>query len=324
MTREEREAVAETRLMRVLGTMTIANQRTLEQKISDAGPFNQRIDPHVLSDVRRRLIHEGRIGRVNAANAPWFYAGNTPPEQREARLRELVAVYEPYTRIATRIGQVLEIATYRALCQLPDAEFYGRFKDLNEHDDSSMYSKEEPPQHIGTRSLHGDERLDFILRTADAGFVGIECKNVRHWMYPHVDEIKETLRKCIALNAVPVLIARRIPFVTFNVLGKCGLIIHQTYNQLVPVSDTALAEKVRDKTLLGYHDVRLGNEPDNRLLKFITKNLLAVAAEARAKFEDNLHLLEAYAFGNMGYEEFTGRVLRRYRGEDERGTPPWE
>jgi len=45
MTREEREAVAETRLMRVLGTLTIANQRTLEQKISDAGPFNQRIDP---------------------------------------------------------------------------------------------------------------------------------------------------------------------------------------------------------------------------------------------------------------------------------------
>jgi hypothetical protein len=210
-----------------------------------------------------------------------------------------------------------------ALCQLPDAEFYGRFKDLDDHDDSTMYSKEEPPQHIGRRSLHGDERLDFILRTVDAGFVGIECKNVRHWMYPHVEEIKETLRKCIALNAVPVLIARRIPFVTFNVLGKCGLIIHQTYNQLLPLTDAVLASQICDKMLLGYHDVRIGNQADGRLVKFITQNLPKIAAEARVKFEDNIHLLEAYAFGNMRYEEFTGRVLRRNRGEDERGPPPW-
>ena len=102
---------------------------------------------------------EGRIGRVNAANAPWFYAGNTSPEQRDARLQELLPVYTQYTKIVNRIRQVLEIATYRALCQLIDAEFYGRYKDLDAHDDSTMYSKEEPPQHIGTRSLHGDERI---------------------------------------------------------------------------------------------------------------------------------------------------------------------
>jgi hypothetical protein len=307
--------------MRVLGTLTVANQRTLEQKISDAGPFNQRIDPHVLTDVRRRLIAEGRIAKVDASNAPWFYAGNTMPEVRDARLKELLAVYDPYLKLARRLGQPLEIAVYRALCMLKDAEFYGRFLDLDKHDDTTMYSKEEPPQHIGNRSLHGKEELDFLLRTADAGFLGIECKNVRHWMYPHVEEIKETLRKCLALNAVPVLIARRIPFVTFNVLGKCGLIIHQTYNQLLPDSEAELAAKVRDKHLLGYHDVRTSSEPDARLVKFITVNLPAIAAEARAKFEDNLHLLEPFAWGNMGYEEFTGRVLRRARGEDERGDP---
>jgi hypothetical protein len=68
-----------------------------------------------------------------------------------------------------------------------------------------------------------------------------------------------------------VLIARRIPFVTFTVLGKFGLIIHQTYNQLLPASEAALAVKVRDKMLLGYHDVRTTNQPDTRLLKFITR-----------------------------------------------------
>jgi hypothetical protein len=35
-------------------------------------------------------------------------------------------------------------------------------------------------------------------------------------------------------------------------------------------------------------------------------------------------LTVANQYGDMGYEEFTGRVLRRYRGEDERGPRPWE
>lgn len=60
----EREELAATGILRVLGTMTIANQRTLEQKIADAGPFNQRIDPHILTIVRKRLITEGAIARL--------------------------------------------------------------------------------------------------------------------------------------------------------------------------------------------------------------------------------------------------------------------
>jgi hypothetical protein len=319
MTSAAREELAEKRLLRILGALTMANQRTLEQKISDAGPFNQRIDPHVLTDVRKRLLNEGRIGRVQKASAPWYFAGNTPLEKQASRLGELLAVYEPYLKITARIGQALEIATYRALRQIPQGDFYGRYKDLDAHDDSTMYSKEEPPQHIGNKALTGDERLDFILRTPEAGALGIECKNVRQWMYPHVDEIRETLRKCLLLDAVPVLIARRIPFVTFAVLGKCGVIIHQTYNQLMPASDAALAAKVRDKTLLGYHDVRTTNEPDARLIKFITKDLLSIAQVAREKFDRCSDLLWSFSFEGMTYEEFAGRTLRRFRGEDEDG-----
>jgi hypothetical protein len=107
--------------------------------------------------------------------------------------------------------------------------------------------------------------------------------------------------------------------VTFAVLSKCGLIVHQTYNQLFPATDADTAAKVRDKTLLGYHDIKIGNMPDARLLKFVTVNLPAIAAEARQKFEDHQDLLEPYATGKMPYEEFAARVLRRDRGEDEDG-----
>jgi len=138
-------------------------------------------------------------------------------------------------------------------------------------------------------------------------------------MYPHDEDIHDLLRKCLALDAVPVLIARRIHFSTFAVFSKCGVIVHQTYNQLLPQAEAELAAKVRDKTLLGFHDVRLGNQPDARLVKFVTVNLPKVAAEARTKFQDHKDLLQAYAVGGMDYHEFAGRVLRRWRGENEDG-----
>ena len=221
------------------------------------------------------------IGSVQACAAPWFYASNISQDARDKRLEELLAIYQPYREISDRIGDALEIATYRAFCQSPTADFFGRFKNLDEHDDSKRYKKEGPLQHVGGRVLAGNQSLDFLLETSDAGPLGLECKNVRHWMYPHVGEIRALLVKCLTLDAVPVLIARRIHYSTFAVYSKCGMIVHQTYNQLFPQSDEALATKLRDKTLLGYHDIRLGNQPDARLIKFVTVNLPMVAAEAR-------------------------------------------
>jgi hypothetical protein len=135
-------------------------------------------------------------------------------------------------------------------------------------------------------------------------------------MYPHEPEVRDMIRKCVAIDAVPVLIARRIPFVTFTLLSRCGVIVHQTYNQLMPASEAALAQKVKHKMLLGYHDIRLGNVPDVRLVKFVTENLPRVAASARERFREYFDLLSDYGAG-MDYEAFAARVLRRSRGEDE-------
>jgi hypothetical protein len=85
------------------------------------------------------------------------------------------------------------------------------------------------------RDIGGDRRLDFLVRhpTATAGWAGIEAKNIRAWMYPDRKEVIDLLSKCLALDVVPVLIARRIQFSTLN---ACGVIVHQTYNQLFPTA----------------------------------------------------------------------------------------
>ncbi len=156
-----------------------------------------------------------------------------------------------------------------------------------------------------------------MLCGTSAGFAGIEVKNIREWIYPNREEVKELLLKCCAVDAVPILIARRIHYSAFMLLHSCGVIMHQTYNQRLPDSAHALAERAKHKDLLGYHDIRLGNQPDARLLKFIHQNLPKVLDKARVKFNQFKDLLQPFATKRMDYNEFAARVRRRVKGTNE-------
>jgi len=319
ISRVEREFIARKRLLRILENHGVANARTLEQKISDAGPNPQRVDPHILTSVRNALVSENRLVKLERGNTTWFHRRDADPAVVERRLAEQLNVFREFTdrKLVVRTGQVLEIATFRALLMLPEAEFFGRFTDLEEHGDEALYTKQEPPQHIGCRCLPGKKNLDFILRSPFDGFFGIECKNSREWLYPDRPEIIELIEKCLALDCVPVLIARRIPYVTFYLLKRCGVIIHQTFSQLLPASAEGVADRAKHKRLLGYHDIRTGNVPDGRLITFITRNLMPLAASAKAKYELYRDLLEGFASREIKYKEFAARVRRRDFGQEE-------
>jgi hypothetical protein len=116
-----------------------------------------------------------------------------------------------------------------------------------------------------------------------------------------------------------VLIARRIPYVTFKLLHACWAIVHQTYNQRFPLPDADLANKAKDKNLLGYHDIRLGNEPDARLTTFVTQNLPSLIESRRPVFDDFKDLLRDFSTKAIPFEEFAARVRRRVAGTNEDG-----
>ena len=80
-------------------------------------------------------------------------------------------------------------------------------------------------------------------------------------------------------------------------------------------ADRALAERVKEKRLRGYHDVRVGHDPDER-------NLPLLLAGARVKFDEKKELLEAYAQeGGMGYGGSLCLGLGVGRGKDRRKLP---
>jgi hypothetical protein len=238
LSKDQRVAIAERRILSILKKQTAATLRTLEQKISDAGPNPQRVEPFLISAARNNLVRKGVIQELlRSGGSRWYHLTGWPRERVDMRLEELLPIHAATTsgHFIPRLGQTLEIAVYKGL-QQQAMPFVGAFTDLAAHDDSTMYRKEEPPA---------------TLFSPTAGPLGIEIKNIREWMYPDRVEIRDLFLKCCYFNAVPVLIARRIPYLTFSVITRCGGIIHQNYNQLDPFADAALAERAR-KDLLGY------------------------------------------------------------------------
>jgi hypothetical protein len=69
----QRIAIGERRIQNILRSHGVATMRMLEQKISDAGPNPQRIDPHLLTQARTNLTSQGILATRIANKAQWHY-----------------------------------------------------------------------------------------------------------------------------------------------------------------------------------------------------------------------------------------------------------
>lgn len=178
MTREERLEIGHKRIQRILRSHGVAMSRILEQKISDAGPGDQRVHPHVLTPARQQLVATGRVLARRRGNIDWFYLPETLSEVVEARLDILGRIHDRTSSAALgkRIGHTLEIAVYRALASQRLLEFFGGFRDLDEHDDSMSYSKAEPPDVVSGLSIPSRKSLDFLAVHPQARHAGIEVR----------------------------------------------------------------------------------------------------------------------------------------------------
>ena len=194
-------------------------------------------------------------------------------------------------------------------------EHMGRYTDLDDHDDTVPYIKEEPPSSLSGLTIPGKQKLDFLARYDD--WAGIEVKNIRPWIYPDSNEVRDLIAKCISLDIIPVLIARRIAYVTDLLLRKCGVLTWQTLRQRYPVSEEELANELKHKELLGYADISLGSEPDANLQNFISVNLPDLLTASRVLFEQNKDLLNSFAHRRISYREFSEYITGKnaYKNE---------
>jgi len=316
MDKAARIILGRSRIISNLRRLIVANWRTLEQKVSDAGPNHMRVDPHILTESKKRLIAEERIIPINDGQVEWYALQETPQNLVEEKLSELRPIYQALSKggVHERIGQSLEIAFYLAAKDCPQYELLGGIDLSQRKGRNQLYDKDEPSSSISGKMISGRRKLDFLLRHPEAGYAGLEAKNIREWVYPDRNEVKQMLQKCLELNVVPILLARRIHISTFYVLKKCGVIVWQNFNQLYADIDEEVALQAKHKDKLGYHDIRIGHNPDSKMIKFATIDLSTYLPEARRKFEEYKDLLNAYAFGKNSYRLFAARVKRRFQG----------
>jgi hypothetical protein len=101
---------------------------------------------------------------------------------------------------------------------------------------------------------------------------------------------------------------------TIRLLQLGGCLVHENYNQLYPASEAELAQNVRQKDLLGYHDVRTGNEPDARMTRFVSELLPGLAVGARPTFTKFRVVHRAYGKGEMSYVQWFKELKQGTKG----------
>jgi hypothetical protein len=302
-----RIAVAKKRVLSVLDRNLIANQKTLEQKISEQGPNNQRVDPHLVGLAVMDLLEQNRLQKrthKETSSTPWYSTITLKDDVAAPRLEVLAPLYAKIStgNFNNLIGDALELITFKCLESIFKGDnryaFQGAFLTAEPKDAFGRYRKISPPKHIATHITK--KEADFLQFGHAAGPMCIECKNYRQWTYPHEHFLKELIVKSAELNAAPVLVARRIHYTTItNFLQPAGIIAHETLFQYFPADQEVLAASARDKNLLGFTDIRAEEIPHPRTMNFFSGALPKVADYMTKRWQKNKAALLDFANGEI-------------------------
>ena len=202
-------SLAAARARKVLEREGVAHQRTLEQKISDQGPEGMRVDPHLLGFALRDLVERELLSEHSHSGVhKWFSHRLEKPERIEPVLDKLAPLYAHVStgQFPNRVGDALEVVVFKAIRELSKTEdrfrYFGSLDIDQPKDAHGRYRKNEPPQRIGENKTL--KQADFILSGHQEGMIGVECKNLREWIYPHSPLIKELIIKSFELDVIPL------------------------------------------------------------------------------------------------------------------------
>jgi hypothetical protein len=314
------------RIQSVLDREQAAAIRTLEMKISDGGPTPQRVEPHILGVAGVELMERGFVKAYHhptTGNHNWFAPARLSQGEVDLKLQQIVPVYLETTaaNFTASLGDPLEISIFKILRNLkqqdPRFAFFGSF-DLSARRPSGRYAKTEPPISVSGTTLNGPP--DFFLFHPPTGETAlIECKNVREWLYPSSGLLKEMVAKALYCDMTPIIIARRIPYITKVALcAPAGIIAHETYNQLYPDTPYGhnLAARVGHIRGLGYSDVRANEEPLDRTITFFERNLPKLLAESAIRFRACRPILQKWVDQQMNWTDLRLHLAGDYDGPD--------
>ncbi len=254
----------------------------LEAKICEAGPGDKRPNPVSVSEALRSLAQKNLIH---------ILPKKSPQE---------TSFYAPIsTNIASPGFQSLYTTRRFLYLQHKGLTERNEFCSdvLEEIVDSAIVSSGCSPRFLSrypSQNLPKARPLDFVV-TIDGTTWGGEIKNVREWLYPDDPLIWLAISKCIELDVVPLLVTRKLPYVTFLFFGKIGMVGFQTHFQFFHPTTAPELARVIAVDGMGYKDIRCSLAPPPQLMNFFSRTLPKIGSDFQARFTAHKDLLKNYA-----------------------------
>lgn len=281
---------ARKRVVSILEQQRAASIRTLEAKIAESGR-GDKPPPHLISNAVRQLrsvdqnAPDGTLPVIMMEKRPgWpcemYYLSAADPDAVARALEVKAALEIRWHRYARRtgpdsIGALGETIVRRAFED--DAHFFvapgwGNVTYVN--------GKYIPANPGPVGSVDG---LVFLANLPpDQGSAIVEVKNQREWIYPRDPDLWDIVRNGFAVNAVPIIFARKIyPSAFIYVLRRLGGIGIQMHAQFVPASASRDLEMCKHRLGLGFKDLNFDETVPKSLEKAIPIIASQIAASRR-------------------------------------------
>lgn len=307
-TRHEWQQLAEYRLLNILRRRRLCNLRQLEVKIAEAGPPDRRPQPMSIKDALRALL-DSRAIKIGLPkdSAPSittnFYAPADfdPMRWGDQARAELIMQYWPRYRQVSGTkelcGDALETLVDKAI---DTSDLYTRLGETGKAFDAYFVD--------GLR-IRNSPPLDHILFCPSRRItIGVEDKNWQAWVYPHEALIRKLLRNCLQNGHSPVLVTRKIPYLTRLLFKRLGILGFETHFQYFHPSAKTELTIAKHKDGLGFAYIRFDTEPPQPLVRFFHTTVPANIDRVRDIFASQEPLVREYVEEQVGYGELMHKV----------------
>lgn len=286
--------LAKKRVVSNLTDRIYMNRRQLESKISEAGPFNQRCDPHVISIALSQLVGDGSIIKEHTQSSDFYHLpvkrGVASKGFFEARKQKILTLYDAYKSLAsgdsTICGDALETVVTKAI------QNTNRYQEIG--------SKKNPQITFGNVTLPGSFDNLLLLPSPVASLICVEDKNIREWLYPASQELWSLINKASKLIGsatppLPIIITRRIPYYSRKAFKALGILGFETRHQYFDPSVEDQLTEIKHKHGLGFFDIETKLEPPAGLIKFFDSTIPEQAHVYTQQFASNREIFNEYA-----------------------------
>ena len=138
--------------------------------------------------------------------------------------------------------------------------------------------------------------------------IGVEDKNWQAWVYPHEFLIRKLLRSCLQNGHSPVLVTRKIPYLTRLLFKRLGILGFETHFQYFHPSAKTELTIVKHKDGLGFAYIRFDTEPPQPLVRFFAKTVPANVDRFTETFASQEPLVREYVEEEIDWGELMRRV----------------